>query len=235
MNWWLAVGGMEWAFPVEEHGYAWGMVWKIETDIDEQGAAVANMTYHDPASELTAEIELTLPSQGRSFTLAPTLVNESDQPKQGQLWVDVALPAGEGMAVQFPAELITIHSADEASGFAAGQRTNWLETFGQWRTWSGWFSAFAAPANSNELIAWPAGDGPGLKRIFDREAAPGVKFFTWGPEGDLAQFEGTPYFEIWGGLTPDFERPLTLDPGTRAGWVETWTIQARDQVGDQGQ
>lgn len=23
-NWWLAAGGMEWAFPVDEHGYEWG-------------------------------------------------------------------------------------------------------------------------------------------------------------------------------------------------------------------
>jgi hypothetical protein len=43
MNWWLAVGGMEWAFPVEEHGYAWGMIWKIDTRIDDQeGAGVAH-------------------------------------------------------------------------------------------------------------------------------------------------------------------------------------------------
>ena len=32
MGWWLAVGGMEWCLPVEEHGYEWGVPWLYEVD-----------------------------------------------------------------------------------------------------------------------------------------------------------------------------------------------------------
>ena len=30
-NWWLAAGGLEWGFPVEEHGYEWGSAWSYAT------------------------------------------------------------------------------------------------------------------------------------------------------------------------------------------------------------
>jgi hypothetical protein len=228
MNWWLAVGGMEWAFPVEEHGYAWGMVWKAETHLAEDGAAVATMTYHDPVSELTAAVKLTLPAHGRAFTLEPTLINETDQPRTGQLWVDAALNAGEGMTLDFPAEQITVHSADETAGFEPGEQKAWTPAFGQWGHWTGWFSAFASPATTGELRVWGAGTGPGLTRSFDPATAPGVKFFTWGPAGDVAEYAGSPYLEVWGGLTADFDTAVTLDPGTRRGWVETWTVVDRD-------
>ena len=30
VNWWLAAGGLEWGFPVEEHGYEWSTSWGFD-------------------------------------------------------------------------------------------------------------------------------------------------------------------------------------------------------------
>jgi len=70
------------------------------------------------------------------------------------------------------------------------------------------------------------GDGAtvSLQRSFNPAETPGLKWFTWGPGGPVEEWGGTPYFEIWGGLTPDFETYLNLPPGETRGWQEMWSI-----------
>ena len=227
MTWWLAVGGMEWAFPVEEHGYAWGMPWQVATSTGSDGEAIATLSYHDPVTKLAAEVVVTLPAGGKSFTVAPTLVNEGDEVTTGQLWVNAALPAGPGMRVNLPAATVKVHSAGRPEGVEAGQVLPWEAGMGEWGRWRTWFGAFAAPATSGVVEVWGAGDGPGLRREFEPATAPGVKMFTWGPEADTAEFEGSPYVEVWGGLTPDFDTVIALAPGESRGWSETWTVMDR--------
>ncbi|HDD24670.1 MAG TPA: DUF5107 domain-containing protein, partial [Chloroflexi bacterium] len=39
-GWWLAAGGIEWCFPVDEHGYEWGEPWSTEIVTSTQGVTV---------------------------------------------------------------------------------------------------------------------------------------------------------------------------------------------------
>ena len=227
MGWWLIVGGMEWAFPAEEHGYAWGVAWQFDAAIQPDGSAQAVARYPDPATGLAAEITVTLPPAGRSFSMAPTLINEGAAASGGQLWINIAIPAGPGMRVDFPAESVRVHSAGAPEDVQGGDVIGWKAGLAKWGRWRQFFGAFAAPVTGDHVTMWGGGSGPGLSRQFPPGAAPGLKFFTWGPEGDFNESGGSAYYEIWGGLAPDYASNITLAPGERRGWSETWTVAER--------
>ncbi len=231
MNWWLAAGGMEWDFPVEEHGYAWAMPWDTVTKTAGDGSAEITLTYRDRATQLIAEVSVVLPPTGRTFSITLTLSNPTDAPATGQLWTCAAFAAGPGMQMDFPATDVLVHSVgpSEELELTVGEVIPWQPDMGAWGRWRDWFSIFAAPVTAGTIDIWGAGDGPGARRNFDPATAPGLKLFTWGTETDTTEFEGSPYFEIWGGLTPDFETFITLPPGQKRQWTETWTIIANDE------
>lgn len=132
------------------------------------------------------------------------------------------------MALHFPADIVLIDSAGQDEAAVPGQIMGWDDSLANWGTWITYFGAYAWPTNSNIVAAWGAGSGPGLQRQFDPGAAPGVKFFTIGPFEFLQeQYDGGPYFELWGGLTTDFTTSANFAPGERRGWVETWTVVNR--------
>lgn len=226
MNWWLAAGGMEWAFPVYEHGYAWGMPWTHTTATLSDSVSIT-LEYVDTPSNLAAQVTVMLPMTGRAFAVSPRLANQGTSPANVQLWVNAALPAGEGMRIEMPASTVKVHSAGQPEGVQAGQLLNWTPEMGTWGHWRTWFSAFAMPVNSSQLRAWGAGSGPGLERSFTPATAPGVKLFTWGTEAPLSEFEGAPYVELWGGLTMDFDTSTSLEPGQSRTWTEMWTVIGR--------
>ncbi|MCQ3977699.1 MAG: hypothetical protein DPW09_30085, partial [Anaerolineae bacterium] len=58
-NWWLATGGMEWAYPTQEHGYRFGVPWFYSTSVSSEGATI---TLSDMAEgRVGAEVTVTLP------------------------------------------------------------------------------------------------------------------------------------------------------------------------------
>ncbi len=49
-NWWLATGGLEWGFPVEEHGYEFGKPWGFDHVTLPNGAVMLTLfTRHGPS------------------------------------------------------------------------------------------------------------------------------------------------------------------------------------------
>jgi hypothetical protein len=226
MTWWLAVGGMEWAFPVEEHGYAWAMTWDITAEKTAAGEAVARLRFRDKATGLAAEVTVVLPPQGGAFSVSPTLTNPGDKPATGQLWINTALPAGPGMRVEMPVETVEIHSfsPSEEEEMVVGDVMPWEPEMGEWGRWKWWFSVFTAQFSGHSHILQGSGGGPALQRDFDPQTAPGLKLFTWGPDVDVNEFEGQPYYEVWSGLTPNFETTITLNPGESQGWSEVWSV-----------
>ena len=226
MGWWLIVGGMEWAFPTLEHGYAWGSVWKVETNIAPDGSATLKTSFLDTVTNLKAQVTVILPAAGPKFAISPQLTNTGDAPAFGQLWINAALPAGPGMNAELPAQSVEIHSIgpQEEAGLAAGQVMPWTPDMGQWGRWNWWFSVFTRSFSGN--LHTLRGDGLrfGLQRSFNPQTAPGLKLFTWGTNPHPEEFAGSPYYEVWSGLTPDFNTNLRLAPGASQGWTEEWTV-----------
>ena len=231
MNWWLAVGGVEWAFPVEEHGYAWAMPWgyQAQTLADasahstSSGQAQIHLSFTDRVTGLRTDVTAQLPPAGRAFTLTLKLSNPGNAPASGQLWSNAAFAAGEGMGLEFPSTKAQVHSSGD-SDFEAGQLIDWQPEYASYGRWQKWFGAFAAPVERSSVTIRSA-DGATVRRTVAPSATSGFKFFTWGTDAPLKEFGGSrPYFEVWRGLTPDFGTTLTLRPGEARQWTEVWTI-----------
>ncbi len=232
-GWWLAVGGMEWCLPVEEHGYEWGQPWSYSID---QGDGQASVTVWDTqaSDRLRARVTITL-SAGRSyFTVAPRIENPTSKPVPYQFWLNAMLASGGTNHVSdatefiFPASQVTIHSTGDRTLPQDRQAMSWpvfngraLNLYGTWKSYLG---LFARPqAQRGFMGAYDHASGEGVLRIFPPDVATGAKLFAGkGLDPALWTDDGSSYFEIHGGVTPTFWDDATLAPGASNSWIERW-------------
>lgn len=224
MGWWLLIGGVEWAFPTLEHGYAWGVGWQTATQVAGDGSTVTELAYTDPATGLATDINVTLPADGYSFTIAITLTNTTAGPVAGQFWANATMSAGPGMRVNLPAASVEVHSTANGEGVSPGQSLSWTAGLSEWGRWQWYFGAFAAPVTEDTVEMWGSGSGRGIRRQFAISGSAGAKFFTWGPAANLSEFYGAPCYEVWVGITPDFAHNRPLAAGEQVQWSEVWTV-----------
>jgi hypothetical protein len=223
MQWWLEIGGIEWAFPVEEHGYAWGLPWEATTDELNDGSATITLSFSETVKHLDVMITVTLPASGRAFIVTTALTSTSTKNTAVQFWNNAALMAGPGMRAELPTSNVEVHGAGLDEGVQAGQMIGWDANRTEWGAWREWISAFAAGTNDSSVRMRGAGSHTGLLRTFDQTVTPGVKFFAFGPYSTVPnEYNGLPDFEVWGGITEDFTTWKTLTPGQQILWSEVW-------------
>jgi len=234
-NAWVAAGGMEWALPVNEHGYEWGMPWSYAI---ERGAQEASIVLRDSRAtdRLRATIRVTLGDGLAYFTLTPRLENPTSQPVALQFWVNAALTLGSASASPntefiYPTQRMIVHSTGDAALPGEKQSMSWpvydgrdLSRYGNWRNWLGVFvpevrQVFAAAYNHDTAL--------GIVRVFPADVAQGLKLFAFGAQFPArAEYsdDGSEYFEMWGGPCRTFwpEDDLTLSPGQSLQWNEVW-------------
>jgi len=97
-NWWLAVGGIEWCLPVEEHGYEWGEPWTWSAVTSTAGVTV---TVRDTqaTNRLRAAIDLFLPADRGYLAVSPHLENPTGTALQYKYWTNAMLAPGAANAV----------------------------------------------------------------------------------------------------------------------------------------
>ena len=234
-NWWLAAGGMEWALPVQEHGYDWGVPWAYRTTTSREGATIILISSAG-ADQVAASITVTLPAESRSFRVQPRLTNRSSQPQALQFWINAALALGSTTVTPnthfvIPANRATVHSSGDSTLPAEHQTMSWpvydgrdLSRYGNWRNWLGVFFADAA---ANYVGAYSDETGLGVARVYPSDLAPGCKLFGFGTDfaaRDEYADDGSQYFELWGGPCRSFwaEDDLLLAAGQSIAWSETW-------------
>ena len=92
-NWWLAVGGMEWALPVHEHGYEFGNTWEYSVEATAQGTTVILWDSQDQ-NRLRFEVRVTLPPGKAAFVVRPRLLNAMASDVSVQFWINAMLTLG---------------------------------------------------------------------------------------------------------------------------------------------
>ncbi len=234
-NWWLAAGGMEWAFPVHEHGYQWGVPWSYS--IERSGAEAKVVLRDTGETRLRAWVEIGLTPESASFTVRPHVENPTGSAVSYQFWTNAMLTLGgtslsSNTEFVYPTDEILIHSAGPDGGLPGeGEIVSWpslagrdLSRYGNWEDWLGFF----APRLKYDFVgAYNHQTGLGVVRAFSREEAPGVKLFAWGMNSPYAleySDDGSQYFEIWGGPNLTFwsEDDIVLQPGQSTTWTEHW-------------
>ncbi|NLG27964.1 MAG: DUF5107 domain-containing protein, partial [Chloroflexi bacterium] len=236
-GWWLAVGGIEFCLPVDEHGYVTAEPWDTDWQRGADGSATAVMRITERSRNLRAEVRVTLRPGEAGFGLRTILDNPDAAPKSYQYWVNALLSPGAhgvqpSLRFYYPTDSVLVHSRGDGALPEAGQALPWplydgrdLSVYGTWRNWLGFF---ATELRSNYTAVYDSVARAGMVRTFPAELAPGAKLFGFGQGFDPGIYtdDGTQYVEMWGGVTPTFWDYATLESNGRRQWDEYWYVLA---------
>ncbi len=250
-GWWLAVGGIEWCLPVEEHGYEWGVPWAWQALTSTRGVTVTVRDSNAP-DRLRAEISLFLPADRAALDMTPRLENPTAVAIDYKFWLNAALalgaenlPSAETEFI-FNAARVAIHSTGDSRLPGAGDPPtapdhviSWpiyqgvdYSRLGNWREWIGFFEF---PQAMDDFVGlYDHARHVGMARVFPREIARGTKGFGYGWESAIDWHywtdEKSGGVEIHGGVAPTFWDMATLAAGESISWTESW-YPVRDMGG----
>ena len=238
-GWWLAIGGMEWCLPVDEHGYLTAEPWIPEVIRQPDGSVIVVMSAQERSRSIEVRVALSLHPGESGFTVRSTLYNPEATPKRVQYWLNAMLAPGAhsvqpSLRFFYPASEVIVHSRGDKSLPDAQARMSWPlfdgRDLSQYATWKNWLGFFAPTLRSPFTAVYDEAAQLGIVRIFPPESARGVKLFAFGPDfGDVGAYtdDGSEYVEMWGGLTPTFWDYAVLEPQGRASWEESWYVLSR--------
>ncbi len=238
-NWWLAAGGMEWALPVQEHGYEWGVLWQYRTQTNSDSASIT-LWDSDAPNRLQTEIMITLKRGEAAWTITPKLTNPTARAMRVQFWLNAMLTLGThslSPQTQFtlPTSTVRVHSTGDKRLPGTQQTMPWPNAqavdFSQYRNWQTWLGVFANDTSAGWVSAHNAETKIKLTRTFPPAVARGVKLFAFGPQFADRSYtsDQSQYFELWGGLNSGFwpEDDATLPPHASVSWTERWLVESK--------
>jgi hypothetical protein len=243
-NWWLGAGGIEWGFPVEEHGYEWGKEWSYDSIRLPDGGVVVSMLMQDPTRPYTT-INITLSPEAAYFTVEPTVANPTEAPARIKWWSSAMLAPGAAnkpgpdLRFIFPVSEVTVHSTGDPKLPAAGQPMAWpvyqdrdMSRLGNWGSYLGFFERPAAQgvAGSNApdgfVGVYDTAANEGMMRVYPGDVTRGAKGFAPGWSQPIPSSawtdDGSGYVELHGGLMPTFDEWYELPPDGQVSWQEIW-------------
>ena len=239
-NWWLAAGGMEWALPVHEHGYEWGVLWAYNVEEHSDGVSIVLSDNTAEAGfgndRVWAQIRVTLPDDRAYFIVEPRLVNPTGTAAAFQFWLNAALTLGAdsmsaGTDFYYPTEQMVVHSTGDDGLPGERQTMSWPVHEGRdlshYRNWRNWLGVFVPEVQQGYAGAYNHDTDLGIVRIFPPAIARGLKLFAFGSDfAARAEYTdgGSEYFEMWAGPCKTFwgEDDLVLDAGQSLHWSEVW-------------
>lgn len=234
-NWWLATGGLEWAYPTQEHGYRWGVPWTYDISRDARGATI---TLSDQAAgRVGVSVDVRLDADSALFSVTPTLINDGQDAVPIQFWTNAVLSLSTGTMspnTQFvmPVDEIIVHSRG-AEGWTmpeAQMPAPWpsaggvdLQKYDQWASYLGFF---IPDLDAPFMGAYNANNDLGIARLIVPGSVPGNKVFGFSlnfPYRDYTD-DNSQYFELWGGANTEFwpKDDILVAPGESLGWQEQW-------------
>ena len=230
-GWWLAAGGIEWAFPVEEHGLNEWRPWAYS--ILKTGSE-ASITVSDTEDRTGMEVGVTISLDSASpvLVLQPWAKNTTTAAHDYQYWINAML-AFNGNKVSkntefiIPAAQVQVHSTGDERLPGEWQWMSWPEYNGinlsLYGAWQGWLGFFAPNLAAGFTAVYDRDVQQGVVRIITPGWPAGTKIF--GP-GTLPAWlwtdDDSNYVEFWSGATATFADYATLQPGQTVGWTESW-------------
>jgi len=230
-GWWLAAGGIEWAFPLNEHGLNEYRPWQVSTGETPYGLSV---TVSDVESRTGMEVGATISlDAGHAWiTLQPWARNGTAEAKPYQLWLNGMLAldnnrmSGQTRFV-VPASEVLVHSTGDGGAPGSGATMGWplhggrdMSVYGNWTGYLGFFAPGVAQGFTG--IYDPAPD-QGVVRVYNPGWPAGTKLFGPGTlPTSLWTDDGSGYVELWSGATSSFWSDATLSPGETFSWTEQW-------------
>ncbi len=234
---WLGLGGLEWALPVNEHGYDWGTPWQVTTFQNGDGSVGAAIATPLDGRLLAAEIVVTLHPDQAYVTVAPVIRNLADHALDFHFWQTAMLAPGPdnelsaNLRFVLPSRIMSIHSTGDTLLPLTGKLFTWPRYFGRdlsrLGNWNRYVGFFEYPTAQGPFVGIydPTLDA-GAVRVFPAEIAHGSKVFGLGWRNAIHSEDftddGSAYVELHGGLSPTFDEPYTLAAGAMVRWEESW-------------
>ncbi|MEA3341637.1 MAG: DUF5107 domain-containing protein, partial [Chloroflexota bacterium] len=232
-GWWLAVGGIEWGLPVEEHGYEWGQPWEYDLITSTAGVTV---TLRDTTADdrIRAAVKVHLPADRGYLAITPQVENPTGSDVDYKYWINAMLSPGAANTVSgdlhfvFEADQVTVHSSGDFDEYDV---LSWpshggtdYSRLGNWNHWLGFFERPAAQGDFAGLYDTAADEG--VARVFPSSVARGSKGFAFGwadpiPWNNWTD-DGSTYVELHGGVAPTFWDTATITAGQALEWTEYW-------------
>lgn len=246
---WLAAGGIEWAFPTQEHGYEWNAPWDARVERDAQGVSIV-LTDSTATDSPRVQVRVTLPAHAAYIAVSPRIENPTAQPQRIQFWTNALLNLGATESLSpdtrfyLPDDAVWIHStANEwipqesvppENATSPAPPVSFSNLAGRdmrvYKNWDKYLGVFDADAARSDLAqafvgAYNYTTQTGLARVFSPQLTPGIKLFAFGPNfccRDYYTDDNAEYFEIWGGPNRTFfaDDDLILQPGEARAWTE---------------
>ncbi len=230
-GWWLAAGGIEWAFPVDEHGLNEWRPWSYSTGYTANGLSVTVSDVEDRTG-MQVGATISLDADHSYVTIQPWARNDTGEAHQYQLWLNAMLTLGGNQVAGptqliIPASQVTVHSTGDGGLPGPGGAMGWPVHEGRdmsWYTnWSSYLGFFAPSVSAGFVGVYDHSVDQGMVRSFAPGWPSGTKFF--GPAGlspSLWTDDRSTYIELWSGATASFWDYATLGPGDSIGWSERW-------------
>jgi hypothetical protein len=240
---WEAIGGIEFAFPTEEHGTIWDQSWNYEM-IDNTGGSktvklyhtVQNCNNHD-LNGLMIEVKVTVFPDRKDFEIKSTISNPTSTKKRYQYWINAMLTPGGSNPLEsniefiFPTSEMIVHgSGDDTLPHTIISWPQWKSLdYSRYSNWNHWLGVFVPNVESkpNYVGIFNHDSSEGIVRRFPNNIARGSKLFAHSNQIPVSVYTidgGYNYIEIWGGLTPTFWDWSYLDPDQSVEWSETWGV-----------
>lgn len=236
-GWWLALGGIEFALPVDEHGYLTALPWEASLTRGADGSATVSLQILEQTRQLDTRVEITLRPREAAIRLRTSLRNRSELPQAFQYWINAMLsPGGHGVGPNLrftlPTDTVLVHSTGDSALPLPGETMPWpwaagrdLSRYGNWRNWLG---IFAPRLSAPFVAAYDEAAQIGIVHAFP-PIMQGAKLFGFGRDFDHSAYadDGAQYVELWGGLTPSFWQYTALGAGEAVAWEEVWYVVAQ--------
>jgi hypothetical protein len=236
---WLAAGGLEWALPLEEHGYEWGIPWSYTMISNTHGLSVTLRDSDADADRLRAQITVHLPADKALFWVNHRLENGRSVPLDFSYWTNAMLAPGAPNAptgqLRFiiPGNQIQVHSRDPNDNFLPPEAglMDWPNGSGRDMSrlgeWSGWFGFFAYPqSQANFAGVYDPSLQEGVMHIFPKAVVTGSKGFGFGWARPIDSHnwtdDGSGYVELHNGPQPTFWDTTHLAAGASLTYTGAW-------------
>ncbi len=232
-GWWFATGGIEWAFPVEEHGLNEYRPWSYELLAGDTWRGV-RVWDTDDRTGLDISITLRLEQDRSTLFIIPRISNPTASPQPLQFWINAMLTISEdnspSSSLRFwvPTDTMIVHSTNDATLPQPRGLISWPihagRDFSAYEEWQAYLGLFASQARG-AVGAYDSVSDQGIVRTYPQNGPQGVKIFCLGDiPSNVYTDDNSRYFELWGGYNRTFfpEDTVTLPAGGTFAWEEQW-------------
>jgi len=217
---WIA-GGIEFPFPVSNHGADTIDPYRSRLVENEDGSATATVSTFDHFYRFWGSYDVTLRPGDARMALTVRLYNPTEVKNRYQIWINGAVKTGKDMQFIFPVDWVAGHGFGGVHPWPMWDDGKFDHSY--WANVPDMFGVFGWDADY--MGAYYHRKDFGVIRYSSHSFTRGIKLWTWGTESRWVQeysLNQGPYNEIQGGRWPTQEMYGFLEPHQMDTWTEYW-------------